>query len=139
MTLPFSDFTKPDFRERFFECSNAEAVICVAGICTVVVLTPCPADDALGPIAIKRCCTAAAKKAARKGINSLRKQIAAHRKKLAEYIKDPDKFDNLGKLPGVDPATRAKIIAGRIAKLQKEIAKFGKEIQKLLDLLKNCL
>jgi polyhydroxyalkanoate synthesis regulator phasin len=67
-----------------------------------------------------------------KSISSLERQIAKHETKLAEYIKDPMKFDNKGFLKNAPTeAIREKIINTRINNLNKEIQKFKNEIQKI--------
>ncbi len=64
--------------------------------------------------------------------SGLRRQIAAHREKLAEYIKNPDAFDNEGLLKNVSPELRQRIIEGRVKHLQQEIKAFEKGLEKLL-------
>jgi RHS repeat-associated protein len=67
----------------------------------------------------------------KKGIRSIQKQISSHEKKLADYKKDPDKFDNKGVLKKASRENRQKIINGRVRKLENEIKKFKNEIKKL--------
>ena len=67
-----------------------------------------------------------------KSIFSLESQIAKHQTKLAEYIKNPMKYDNKGFLKNApNEAIRGKIIQTRINNLNKEIRKFQNEIQKI--------
>jgi RHS repeat-associated protein len=67
-----------------------------------------------------------------KAIRSLEKQIAEHEQKLAEYIRNPEAFDNQGLLRNApSQQIREQIISGRIRKLQLEIQKFRNEIGKL--------
>jgi hypothetical protein len=68
-----------------------------------------------------------------KSISSLQKQIAKHEIKVAEYIKDPMKFDNKGFLKNASDELRQNIIQSRIKNLNKEIQKFKNEIQKILN------
>lgn len=51
--------------------------------------------------------------------------------KLIDYQNDPDKFDNKNKLKNIAKDIRDKIIKGRIQKLEKEIEKFKKLIDKI--------
>lgn len=72
-------------------------------------------------------------KEAAKGIRSLEKQIAEHKEKLAEYIKNPDAFDNKGFLKNApSKEVRQKIIQTRIKHLESEIKNFEKQIEKLI-------
>lgn len=59
--------------------------------------------------------------------------ISEHQQKLADYIDNPDAFDDQGLLQGASEERRAKIIAGRIAALEKQISKQERELQKILD------
>ncbi|TAF30287.1 MAG: hypothetical protein EAZ57_11890, partial [Cytophagales bacterium] len=69
-----------------------------------------------------------------KSISSLEGQIAKHQSKLAEYIKDPMKFDNMGFLKNApNDAVRQKIIQSRINHLNQEINTFQNNIQKILN------
>ena len=73
-------------------------------------------------------------KAQLKSISSLESQIAKHQTKLAEYIKDPMKFDNKGFLKNApNDAVRQKIIQSRINHLNQEIQTFQNNIQKNLN------
>jgi hypothetical protein len=69
-----------------------------------------------------------------KSISSLEKQIMKHETKLAEYIKNPMKYDNKGFLKNApNDATRQKIIQSRINHLEKEISTFQNNIQKIIN------
>jgi hypothetical protein len=69
-----------------------------------------------------------------KSISSLERQIAKHEAKLAEYIKDPMKFDNKGFLKSApNEAVRQKIIQSRVNHLQQEINTFRDSIQKIIN------
>lgn len=69
-----------------------------------------------------------------KSISSLESQIATHQTKLAEYIKNPMKFDNKGLLKNApNDAVRQKIIQSRINHLNQEIKTFQNNIQKILN------
>ena len=69
-----------------------------------------------------------------KSISSLEGQIATHQTKLAEYIKNPMKFDNKGFLKNApNDAVRQKIIQSRIIHLQQEIQTFQNNIQKIIN------
>jgi hypothetical protein len=69
-----------------------------------------------------------------KSIISLEGQIAKHQSKLAEYIKDPMKFDNMGFLKNApNDAVKQKIIQSRINHLNQEISTFQNNIQKILN------
>jgi len=73
-------------------------------------------------------------KAQLKSISSLEGQIAKHQSKLAEYIKDPMKFDHKGFLKNApNDAVRQKIIQSRINHLKQEIQTFQNNIQKILN------
>lgn len=58
----------------------------------------------------------------------LRQQINLHKQKLADYIRNPDAFDNKGFLKNASPELRQKIIEGRIRNLEGQIEKFLKAI-----------
>ena len=67
-----------------------------------------------------------------KSIESLKQRIAEHEIKLAEYIKDPMKYDNQGLLKNApNDAIRQKIIQSRIRHLEQEIRTFENNIQKI--------
>jgi len=66
-----------------------------------------------------------------KSKKSLEFLIEEHTQKLADYQLDPDEFDNKNKLKDIAKDIRDKIIKGRVAKLEKEIAKFKKLIEKI--------
>ncbi len=69
-----------------------------------------------------------------KSIASFERQIVKHQSKLAEYIKDPLKFDNKGFLKNApSDAVRQKIIQSRINHLNTEIQTFQNNIQKILN------
>jgi hypothetical protein len=69
-----------------------------------------------------------------KSISSLESQITSHEQKLAEYIKDPMKFDNKGFLKNApNEAIRQKIIQSRINHLQQEIKTFQNNILDILS------
>ncbi len=69
-----------------------------------------------------------------KSISSYEGLIAKHEQKLAEYIKDPWKFDNQNVLKNApNDAIRQKIIEGRIEKLQTEIQTFKNNIYKIIN------
>jgi hypothetical protein len=73
-------------------------------------------------------------KAELKSISSLESQIVKHESKLAEYIKDPMKFDNKGFLKNApSDAIRQKIIQTRVNHLNQEIQTFQNNIQKILN------
>jgi RHS repeat-associated protein len=66
-----------------------------------------------------------------KAIKSELKQIAKHKKKLADYLADPDHYDNKGILKRCKtPAERRRIIAGRKKKLEKDIKKHEDELNR---------
>jgi len=62
---------------------------------------------------------------------SLQRLIEEHAQKLIDYKNNPDEFDNKNKLKDIDKNIRDKIINGRIQKLEKEIEKFRKLIEKI--------
>lgn len=65
------------------------------------------------------------------GIKSLRRQIRVREDKLANYLANPDKFDNLGILKNApDAITRQNIIDGRANHLHSEIRAFEQSIAK---------
>ncbi len=67
-----------------------------------------------------------------KSITSLRKRLAEHRQKLADYKSNPDAADNLGLLrEAATPEIRKRIIEGRVRHLEQEIKAFEKAIQDL--------
>ena len=66
--------------------------------------------------------------------NAVIGQITQHEKKLAEYIKDPMKFDNKGQLAKAPTeAIKQKIIQGRVNHLEKEIKTFKQNIERILE------
>jgi len=68
-----------------------------------------------------------------KAINSLTERAAEHQKKLADYMNNPDAFDNQGVLKNAPtPEIRQKIIDGRIRHLQQEIKVFQDQIDQIL-------
>lgn len=69
-----------------------------------------------------------------KSISSYESQIAKHQTKLAEYIKNPMKFDNKGFLKNApNDEVRQKIIQTRIKHITQEIQTFQNNIQKILN------
>lgn len=66
-----------------------------------------------------------------KAISSFKKNIVEHNQKLKEYKADPMKFDNKGTLKNAPKELQAKIIAGRVKHLEKEIQTFKENIQKI--------
>jgi RHS repeat-associated protein len=67
-----------------------------------------------------------------RAVQSLQQQITEHQQKLAEYIKNPDAFDNQGFLENAPtPEIRQSIIDGRIRHLQNEIRAFEDGIKKI--------
>jgi RHS repeat-associated protein len=76
-------------------------------------------------------------KAQQKSVGSLKNQIEKHKEKLAEYVKDPAKFDNKGFLKNApNDAVRQKIIQSRVEHLQKEINTFQQNIDKIQNTVK---
>lgn len=67
------------------------------------------------------------------GIQSHLDQIHEHTKKRDDYEGDPEAFDHKGLLDGVSPTRRDEIVRGRVNKLNKEIQKFEKNIEKMYD------
>lgn len=61
----------------------------------------------------------------------LRRQIDLHRQKLADYIKNPDAFDNKGFLKNASPELRQKIIETCVKSLEGQIENFAKQLEKL--------
>jgi hypothetical protein len=67
-----------------------------------------------------------------RSISSLEKQIVKHQEKLAEYLKDPSKFDNKGILKNApNDKIWDRIIQARIKHLEKEIKTFQDNISKI--------
>lgn len=58
----------------------------------------------------------------------LRDQLAAHRKKLADYLADPYSSDNKGFLGKLGADIDQKIIDGRIRNLEHQIANFARQL-----------
>ena len=69
-----------------------------------------------------------------KSLKSLDKQIQNHQKKLNDYVKNPDKFDNDGRLKaaGNNTELRNQIINGRVDKLNREIKTFEGNAEKII-------
>jgi hypothetical protein len=68
-----------------------------------------------------------------KSIRSLQGQVSKHEQKLADYKRNPDKYDNKGLLRNAPPEARQRIIQGRVRKLEREIKTFKREINKLRE------
>jgi len=67
-----------------------------------------------------------------KKIRSFERLIRKHEKKLADYIKDPSKYDNQGILKNAkNPEMKQKIIESRIRHLQNEINNWRKQIEQI--------
>jgi len=65
----------------------------------------------------------------RKQIRSLEKQLAQHQKKLNDYMRNPNAFDNKGFLKNAqNQQTKDNIIGGRAKHLQNEINSFQRQI-----------
>ena len=62
----------------------------------------------------------------------LRRQIELHRKRLADYIADPDAHDNKGFLKNVSPELREKVIQSRIKSLEGQIQTFVRDLEKIV-------
>ncbi len=70
-------------------------------------------------------------------IRKLGKKAAEHKEKLKEYINDPDKYDNQGRLKdaGDNIKRREDIISGRIDHLNDEIKAAQERIKRAQDIL----
>ncbi|QMU63848.1 MAG: hypothetical protein GKR88_05785 [Flavobacteriaceae bacterium] len=69
-----------------------------------------------------------------KAIMSLKKQITKHKKKLKNFKKNPDKYDNKKFLKNApSEQVRDRIINSRIKHLEKEIKAFKNNIDKILN------
>jgi len=67
-----------------------------------------------------------------KSLRSLQERMAEHEEKLADYLADPDAYDNKGFLKNAPtPEIRQSIIDGRAAHLRKEIDTFQRQIDEL--------
>ena len=66
----------------------------------------------------------------RKSVSSLRENVAEHKRKIEDYISDPDAFDNKGILEGKSPEVREKIIQGRVKALRSQLKKNQNELRK---------
>ncbi len=64
-------------------------------------------------------------------VGGLKKQVEIHKKRLADYKKNPDAFDNKGFLKNAPPERRKKIIETRIRNLENQIKDFEKQIDNL--------
>ena len=70
----------------------------------------------------------------RKKLKGERKQLKKHKKKLEDYINDPDGNDNKGFLKNATTQERRDgIINGRIEHLKDEIRAFEKNIEDILN------
>ncbi|HTN99157.1 MAG TPA: DUF6531 domain-containing protein [Microthrixaceae bacterium] len=68
-----------------------------------------------------------------RAVNSLQRQADIHRQKLADYVANPDAYDNLGHLANApNAAVRRRIIDGRVRHLNQEINSFEDQIRKIL-------
>ncbi|MEM7052017.1 MAG: RHS repeat-associated core domain-containing protein, partial [Acidobacteriota bacterium] len=64
-----------------------------------------------------------------KSTRGLQRQLESHKKKLADFKRNPDKFDNKGFLRKASPERRKKIIEGRIKSLERQIENFEMQIK----------
>lgn len=64
--------------------------------------------------------------------SGLRWQLDAHKRKLADYIRDPHAADNKGFLKDASPELRDRIIQARIRKLEDQIRNFEEQIKKIM-------
>jgi predicted nuclease with TOPRIM domain len=62
--------------------------------------------------------------------------VTEHRKKIADYTRNPDLHDNKQILKNCDPKYRDKIIEGRIKALEKQLKKNEGELRKAQDQVK---
>jgi hypothetical protein len=67
--------------------------------------------------------------AGRDPCKGLRRQLAAHRRKLREFQADPFAHDSAGVLARSPPEQRDKIIRGRIRKLQRQKNSFTRQLE----------
>jgi hypothetical protein len=82
--------------------------------------------------AAKAAKTAADAARAAKSIRSLEKRLLEHRKKLEDYRRNPDAFDNKDFLKNApSPEVRERIIQGRIKHLEDEVRNFEQQLEKL--------
>ena len=63
--------------------------------------------------------------------------IREHEQKLANYITNPDKYDNLGLLKNISQEIRQKRIQGRIEALEKQIRRQREDLDIINILLKS--
>lgn len=75
----------------------------------------------------------------KRAVNGLEEQVELHRKKLEDYRKDPDAFDNKGFLTNATPEVREKIISARIRSLENQIDTFIKDIEAIKSGSKSVL
>jgi hypothetical protein len=69
----------------------------------------------------------------RRAVQSLQTQIESHQQKLADYIANPNAYDNLGFLRNAPTEQiRQQIIQGRVGHLEHEMATFADQIRKIL-------
>ncbi len=69
----------------------------------------------------------------RRALRSLERRVAEHRRKLEDYRRDPDAFDNQGLLRNAPTQEiRERIIQGRIRHLEREIRAFLDQIERIL-------
>jgi hypothetical protein len=69
----------------------------------------------------------------RRAVQSLQTQIESHQQKLADYLANPDAYDNLGFLQNAPTQQiRQQIIQGRVNHLSHEMATFADHIRKIL-------
>jgi hypothetical protein len=67
-----------------------------------------------------------------KAIRSLEKRLAEHEQKRADYIRDPDAYDNKGFLRNAaSPEIRQQIVQARTRELQRQINIFKRDIARL--------
>ena len=72
-------------------------------------------------------------RAQKRSVNTLTKRIGEHKKKLEDYIKNPDSFDNKDFLKNAqNQEVRQRIINGRVRHLEKEIKDFQKSIDDII-------
>lgn len=72
-------------------------------------------------------------KSQQRAVRSLQQRAAEHQQKLADYLKNPDAFDNQGLLRNAPtPEIRQRIIDGRVRHLEQEIKAFQDQIDNIL-------
>lgn len=122
------------------DAARGVGAIIAAPIAAAIILAP----EAVAPAAIvgKKVGSGISRQTTKqleKSRDSLKDRVEEHVKKLDDYKRNPDKFDNQGTLANApSQAVREKVIAGRIKALEGQIKKNEGELRKVEEQLRQA-